>query len=188
MDPETTPKSANPAMVSAIVKKHLAHNRVAVADIPNLISTVHQALSQVGAVPEPAEPIRTPAVSIRRSISRDVLICLECGKEGMTLRRHLATRHALTPDEYRDRWALRPDYPMSAPGYSERRSQLAKQIGFGQRGERRTAAIASASEAGTAEPLVAAGAVDQDLDPTFAASLAQPRRRRSRKSEAPAGG
>jgi predicted transcriptional regulator len=79
----------------------------------------------------------TPAVSVRRSIQRDRLICLECGKPQKTLKRHLSAAHGTTPQEYRAKWGLARDYPMSAPAYSEQRSEMAKKIGLGAKGRGR---------------------------------------------------
>ena len=185
MNTETELKAVNPLLVSTIVKKYLGHHRLSAADIPTLIATVHTALQQVATPSEPAETALTPAVPIRRSVTRDAVICLVCGKRCKMLRRHLHTSHGLTPDEYRARWGLRPDYPMSAPSYSEARSAMAKQLGLGQYGGRRTEAVVSAPETETAER-PDAGAADEGLDPAFQASLGQPRRRRSRRSEPPA--
>src|SRR3984893_16904711 len=75
---------------------------------------------------------RTPAVSIRQSVHRDYVVCLECGWRGQMLKRHVATGHGLSVDQYRARWNLPREHPMTAPGYSERRSSLAKQIGLGR--------------------------------------------------------
>lgn len=188
MDAETTLKSANPILVSTIVKQYLSHNRLAPSDIPTLIATVHTALSQVDTPPEPVEPVRSPAVPIRRSVTHNALVCLECGRKGPTLRRHIQASHDLTPDEYRVRWGLRSDYPMSAPAYSERRSAMAKQTGLGQRGGRRKAAAISTPSGQTREQPVAAQSADGGLDPAFTASLAQPRRRRSQKRDQKAAG
>ena len=186
MDAETTSTTVNPTLVSTIVKKYVSHNRLAAVDIPILISTVHTALSQVGNPPEPTEPIRTPAVPIRRSVTRDTLICLECGRKGKTLRRHIAARHGLSPEQYRERWGLKPDYPMSAPRYSEARSAMAKQIGLGQYGGRRKTAVVSIAETEMTErPAAETEAADKGLDAAFVASLSQTRRRRLRKSEPP---
>ena len=100
--------------------------------LASLISTVHEALGRLGR--PTAEPTgeRTPAVSIRRSVRRDHVVCLDCGWRGQMLRRHLTSTHGLTVDAYRARWNLPSKHAMTAPAYSELRSTMAKQIGLGQ--------------------------------------------------------
>jgi predicted transcriptional regulator len=114
-------------IVSAYARSHhLSTNEVA-----TLISTVHQALDSAGKpVDEVAE--RTPAVLIRRSVTADYVVCLECGWRGKMLRRHLSSRHGLSPGEYRTRWKLHSQHPLTAPAYSEQRSSLAKELGLGR--------------------------------------------------------
>ncbi|MEO0566535.1 MAG: MucR family transcriptional regulator [Pseudomonadota bacterium] len=120
------------ALTADIVSAHVAHNTVAVSDVPTLIETVHNALSSVGN-PEPEEePRPEPAVSIRRSVQPDHIVCLEDGKKLKMLKRHLRTRYNMSPEEYRDRWNLPADYPMVAPNYAEQRRKLAKDIGLGK--------------------------------------------------------
>ena len=130
MDTGATPTTVSPLLVATIVKNYLGHNPLSAADIAILITTVHLALQQVGTPPDPTGPARSPAVPIRRSIHRDYLICLECGRRAKTMRRHLDTSHGLTPEQYRARWGLQKDYPISAPAYAEARSAMAKQIGL----------------------------------------------------------
>ena len=103
------------------------------ADIPTLINQIHSALMQVsaGRADVAAEPLR-PAVSIKKSITPDHLVCLEDGKKFKSLRRHLRSQYNMTPEQYREKWGLPPDYPMVAPNYAAARSQLAKQMGLGQ--------------------------------------------------------
>ena len=105
---------------------------MATDQLASLISTVHQALANLGkpATETPGE--RTPAVSARQSVHRDFVVCMDCGWKGSMLRRHVTTAHGLTADEYRARWNLKSDHPMTAPDYSERRSTMAKQIGLGR--------------------------------------------------------
>ena len=121
-----------------IVASYLANNSVSAGAIPDLIRSVHGAL-QVAERPEaptrPAEK-QKPAVPIGRSVNEDYIVCLEDGKRLKMLKRYLRSRHNLTPDEYRRKWGLPPDYPMVAPAYATRRSEFAKQIGLG-RGVRR---------------------------------------------------
>jgi predicted transcriptional regulator len=182
MDTETTPIPAYPLLVSTIVRKYVEHHHLAATDLPNLITTVHQALRQVGTTTEPAEPARTPAVPIRRSITHDGLYCLECGRRGPTLRRHIRTRHGLGPDQYRARWGLGSDYPFTAPEYSERRSAMAKQIGLGQMRARKVVGVPGA-EPRLTERLAATETIEAGLDPAFQASLSRRRRGRTPKSE-----
>lgn len=117
------------AVVSAFVTK----NNVSASDLPKLIAEVHQAFAGLGAPAAPAE-IETakPAVSVRKSITPDFLICLEDGRKFKSLKRHLS-QLGLTPDEYRAKWNLPKDYPMVAPNYSASRSALAKSIGLGRK-------------------------------------------------------
>ena len=109
----------------------------AAGEIPSLISQVHSALLQVSAARGDAavEPLR-PAVSIKKSITPDHLVCLEDGKKFKSLRRHLRSQYNMTPEQYREKWGLPPDYPMVAPNYAAARSQLAKQMGLGQQRRR----------------------------------------------------
>src|SRR6266446_7673801 len=114
-----------------IVAAYLRHNQLPTDQLGSLVSTVHEALGNLGKAPEPVAE-RTPAVPIRRSVQRDVVVCLDCGWRGHMLRRHLMTRHGLSPDQYRARWNLRSEHPLIAPEYSQRRSAIAKQLGLGR--------------------------------------------------------
>ena len=131
--PSSQPRSSNLIAVSAdIVAAYAAHNSVPRGDLADLIHSVHAALSKLGAVTIVSEPeALLPAVSIRKSITPAYLICLYDGKRFKSLRRHLAS-HGMTPDQYRQKWNLREDYPMVAPDYAATRSALAKKIGLGQ--------------------------------------------------------
>lgn len=124
-------------LTTEIVAAHVANNPVPVADLPNLIQDVYRTLTAIGVPAE--EPERPkPAVPVKKSVFPDYIICLEDGKKLKMLKRHLKTAYNMTPEEYRDRWGLQPDYPMVAPNYAERRSHLAKEIGLGtQRRNRR---------------------------------------------------
>lgn len=125
------------SLTADIVSSHLSNNTVAVSDVPTLIEHVYSSLSKLES-PEPEEePRPDPAVSVRKSIQPDFIVCLEDGKKLKMLKRHLKTRYDMTPDEYRERWNLPADYPMVAPNYAEQRRQLAKQIGLGK-GRRRS--------------------------------------------------
>jgi predicted transcriptional regulator len=121
-----------------IVASYLTNNSVSAGLIPELIRSVHGALTTLGRAEAPARPAerQKPAVPIGRSVHDDYIVCLEDGKRLKMLKRYLRSRHNLTPDEYRRKWGLSPDYPMVAPAYASRRSEFAKQIGLG-RGVRR---------------------------------------------------
>jgi predicted transcriptional regulator len=125
-------------LTATIVSAYVSNNPVPSAEIPNLISQVHSALKRVcgGQVATTSEPLK-PAVPVKRSITPDYLVCLEDGKKFKSLKRHLRTQYDMTPDQYREKWVLAPDYPMVAPNYAAARSQLAKQMGLGQQRRRR---------------------------------------------------
>jgi len=118
-------------MTTQIIAAYVGKNSVSSGDLPALISTVYQSLSRLGAVPGGAEQRTEPAVPVRRSVMPDYIICLEDGKKLKMLKRHLKTAYKMTPEQYRERWNLPPDYPMVAPNYAKHRSKLAKQIGLG---------------------------------------------------------
>ena len=126
------------AQTVQIVASFVSHNTVAVGDLPRLIEQTHAALrAQSG--PGHAEPEKPrPAVPIKKSITPDYIVCLEDGKKLKMLKRHLMTHYQMTPDEYRVKWGLSPDYPMVAPNYAEQRRTLAKKISLGTK-RRRTA-------------------------------------------------
>jgi len=120
-------------LVADIVSAYVSNNSVPAADLPGLIATTHAAISGLGAPPAPVVEERpTPIVSIRKSITPEFLICLEDGKKFKSLKRHLRTAYNMSPEDYRTRWGLPPDYPMVAPAYAEARSTLAKKMGLGQ--------------------------------------------------------
>ena len=122
-------------LTADIVAAHVSNNKLPAADLPQLIAQVHASLSDTGAAPgDPARP--SPAVSIKKSVTADHIICLEDGKKLKMLKRHLKTSYDLTPEQYRERWGLPADYPMVSPNYAQKRSQLAKQIGLGKRGKK----------------------------------------------------
>ena len=123
---------ASPHLTAKIVQRYVRHHRLGPDQLPDLITSVHRALGQLGQPPAPEE-VRTPAVSIRQSVRHDYVICLECGYRGKTLRRHISTRHGLSRDEYLRRWGLRSDHPLTAPAYSEHRSTMAKALGLGRK-------------------------------------------------------
>jgi predicted transcriptional regulator len=117
-------------IVAAYVRRH----SIGASELPALIQQVSQSLAGLGeTAPAPPE-VLIPAVPIRRSVADDEITCLECGWSGKMLKRHLTT-HGTNPRDYRARWGLRPDYPMTARYYSARRSALAKSLGLGVRGK-----------------------------------------------------
>ena len=121
-----------------IVSSYVSNNTVLLSDLPRLIEETYAALEAQGSGAEAAYPERPrPAVPIKKSIQPDYIVCLEDGKQLKMLKRHLKTAYNMTPDEYRERWNLPSDYPMVAPNYARRRSQLAKQIGLGTGGRGR---------------------------------------------------
>ena len=131
MPEEPLPKSTNREL-TATIAAYVRQNQIASDQLATLISTVHRALVGLGKPATEAEVERTPAVPIRRSVHRDYVVCLECGWRGQMLKRHVATGHGLSIDQYRAHWNLPREHLMTAPGYSERRSGLAKQIGLGR--------------------------------------------------------
>ena len=110
---------------------YVGKNRLDASELPTLIASVSQAFGSLGQAMVEPPPSLVPAVAIRRSVGADAITCLDCGKKAKMLKRHLATKHGLTADQYRERWGLPPDYPMITTNYSARRSELAKSIGLG---------------------------------------------------------
>ncbi|KJC49426.1 MucR family transcriptional regulator [Bradyrhizobium sp. LTSPM299] len=125
-------------LTASIVSAYLSNNPTPASDIPNLISQVHAALMRVstGRTDAPLEPAK-PAVSTKKSITPEYLVCLEDGKRFKSLKRHLRTQYNMTPEQYRDKWGLPADYPMVAPNYAVARSQLAKKMGLGQQARKK---------------------------------------------------
>jgi len=132
MDSDNTPRSIDLRPVTKIVSSYVGNHTLAPDQLSALISSVQQAINQLGKPIQP-EPARIPAVPVRRSVQRDQVVCLECGFKGKTLRRHLSMRHGLQVGEYLRRWDLSSDHPLTAPAYSERRSTMAKQLGLGRK-------------------------------------------------------
>ncbi len=122
-------------MVVEIVGAFVSNNSVPSAELPSLITNVHRALSGLENTEETksTEPL-TPAVSVKKSIGTDFIICLEDGRKFKSLKRHLRTKYNMSPEEYRLKWNLPKDYPMVAPAYAQARSDLAKKMGLGQSG------------------------------------------------------
>lgn len=116
------------AMVSTIVSAYVSNNSIAPNQLPELIATVHEALEADG---EEEVARREPAVPIKKSIKPDYIVCLEDGRKLKMLKRHLRTAFNMTPDQYRAKWGLPENYPMVAPKYAAKRSELAKKIGLG---------------------------------------------------------
>lgn len=126
-------------LAADIVCAYVSNNPIPIAELPRLLTDVHGLLLQLGkGAPAPvALEVLRPAVSARKSVTSDYLICLEDGKKFKSLKRHLRTQYNMTPEEYREKWGLAPDYPMVAPTYAQARSQLAKQMGLGQQRRKR---------------------------------------------------
>ena len=125
-------------LTATIVSAYVSNNTVSASEIPALINQVHAALNRVSGKSgdAPAEPLK-PAVSVKKSITPEHIVCLEDGKKFKSLKRHLRTQYNMTPEQYREKWGLGADYPMVAPNYAAARSQLAKQMGLGQQRRRR---------------------------------------------------
>src|SRR5215208_5853416 len=135
---QSTPKTIE--LAAEIVSAFVSNNSVPVTELPALISNVHAALTKVasGSTQQPAEEPKPPAVPIKKSVQPDYIVCLDDGRQFKSLKRHLRTVYGLTPEQYRAKWGLPADYPMTAPNYAAARSELAKQFGLGAR--RRAAA------------------------------------------------
>ncbi len=139
--PPSSPQSLL-GLTTQIVAAHVGHTKVPASELPALIERVHAALANAGRAPAPAEK-PAPSVAPRKSVFPDYIICLEDGRKLKTLKRHLRTTYDMSPEQYREKWHLPADYPMTAPNYAERRSTLAKALGLG----RREAAAPAASPA-----------------------------------------
>ena len=149
-----------------IVGSYVRHHTIAAGQLSDLITTVQRAL---GGLKQPNHPeeLRPPAVSVRRSVQQDYVVCLDCGYRGKTLRRHISRQHGLSRDEYRERWGLRKDHPLTAPAYTERRSMLAKELGLGRKPK------------GQADPAVSPTAPPKPVDAVQEPEVTPTRRRRS---------
>lgn len=120
-------------LVAGIVSAFVAHNSVPTSELPALIASTHAALANLGKEPDPViEDKPVPAVTIKKSITPDYIICLEDGLKFKSLKRHLRTKFDMSPEQYKAKWNLPADYPMVAPTYAEQRSKLAKTMGLGQ--------------------------------------------------------
>ena len=121
-------------LTATIVSAHIRNNQVAANALPEMIQSVHRSLATVGmAEPELEPALLTPAVPIRRSVFPSYIVCLEDGRKLKMLKRHLRTSYGLTPEHYRQKWGLPASYPMVAPDYASRRSNMAKQAGLGRK-------------------------------------------------------
>lgn len=135
-----------------IVSNYVRANRILSNELTDLIQNVHANLMGLSGEPAETKEVQTPAVPIRKSVQRDVIYCLECGAGQRTLKRHLATSHDMTPEEYRAKWSLPSDYPLTAPAYAEQRSQLAKSLGLGRKpGEGKKSAQTKTNQIKTSE-------------------------------------
>ena len=125
-------------LTASIVSAFVSNNSVAAGEVPALISQIHSALLRVssGAKEQVVEPPK-PAVAPKRSLTPEYLVCLEDGKKFKSLKRHLRAQYNMTPEQYREKWGLPPDYPMVAPNYAAARSKLARDMGLGQQRRRR---------------------------------------------------
>ncbi len=126
------------ALTSEIVSSHVANNGVAPGDVPDLIQAVFSTLNDLASPEDVVEEIPVPAVPIKKSLTNDHIICLEDGKKLKMLKRHLMTAYGMTPEDYRAKWGLKPDYPMVAPNYAAKRQELAKKIGLGRKPKRKS--------------------------------------------------
>ena len=134
-DRENSDRASLLSQTVEIVSSYVSNNTVLLGDLPRLIEETYTALEAQGSAAEGLDPGRPrPAVPIKKSVQPDYIVCLEDGKQLKMLKRHLKTAYNMTPEEYRERWNLPSDYPMVAPNYAKRRSQLARQIGLGTGG------------------------------------------------------
>lgn len=124
-------------LTAQIVSAHVSHNSVTASALPTLIEEVHRALTSIETPPAPRAARPEPAVSVTKSVTPEYIVCLEDGKKMKMLKRHLKTAFNMTPEQYRERWGLAPDYPMVAPRYAKHRSTLAKKIGLGTKPRKR---------------------------------------------------
>ncbi len=141
--------SPNYIVLSAeIVSAYVSKNSVPAADLPSLLNSIHAALTKTaqGQKEEPKAEL-VPAVSVRKSVTPDAIICLEDGKSFKSLKRHLRTTYDMTPEQYRTKWNLPHDYPMVAPNYAKARSELAKTMGLGQQRRKKVAPVEAAAPA-----------------------------------------
>src|ERR1700744_5020683 len=134
MTETTSPGERLTALTAQVTAAYLGHNNVPIADVAQVMTAIYQSLCRLGQNGTSERP--EPAVAPRKSVFPDYIICLEDGKKLKMLKRHLKTSYDMTPEAYRERWGLSPDYPMVAPNYARQRSRLAKEIGLGTRARR----------------------------------------------------
>jgi predicted transcriptional regulator len=158
-------QTVSPLLTAKIVGSYVRHNTVGASELPDLITTVHRSLRELGRQ-APAEQVLTPAVSLRQSVRHEYVVCLDCGYRGKTLRRHISSRHGLNRDEYLRRWGLQPDHPLTAPAYSEHRSTLAKQLGLGRKPKAEEAPAPIPAESAVANGDKKVEAADGEVDGT----------------------
>ena len=127
-------------LTADVVAAYVSNNSVPASDLPSLIADVHSALGRVGGavVEVAAADKQKPAVNPKKSVTDDYIVCLEDGKKFKSLKRHLMTHYNMTPEQYREKWGLEPNYPMVAPNYAAARSQLAKSMGLGRKPKSRS--------------------------------------------------
>jgi predicted transcriptional regulator len=159
-------KRSNPILTAKIVGSYVRQHKASPEQLAEIITCVRQALGQLGQPVQPEE-VLTPAVSVRRSVSQEYVICLDCAYRGKALRRHINSQHGLSREEYLKRWGLRSDHPLTAPAYSERRSTIAKALGFGRKPK------------AEADPAVTPAAVAASADADGKSEATLTRRRRS---------
>jgi predicted transcriptional regulator len=133
------------ALTTEIVAAHVSNNTIALGDLPQLINQVYSSLANIGTPPVEPAVRPQPAVSVKKSVQPDYIVCLEDGKKLKMLKRHLRSTYNMTPDEYRAKWGLAADYPMVAPNYAEQRSEFAKKIGLGRGAGRQSSRRAPAA-------------------------------------------
>lgn len=131
-------------LTADIVSAHVSHNSVDAGKVPLFIVSVYEALAGVGMEEPKLEQRPAAAISVRASVKPDFVVCLEDGQKFKMLKRHLMTHHGLTPDQYRARWDLPENYPVVAPNYAKRRSEIAKTIGLGTGGKAKKARASKA--------------------------------------------
>ena len=148
MEDQERIKDSKLDLTAAIVSAYVSKNSVPMANLAELVASVHASLAKLEVSPEPEKSALVPAVPIRKSVTKDYIISLEDGRKFKSLKRHLATHYGMTPDQYRQKWGLPADYPMVAPSYAATRSALARSIGLGRK------EAPAAPEAETAKPEV----------------------------------
>ncbi|QHQ36158.1 MucR family transcriptional regulator [Algicella marina] len=121
------------ALASDIVASYVGNNAVQPDQVTEMLRSVYGTMSSLTEEAEEEQLELIPAVPIKKSVTNDYIICLEDGKKLKMLKRHLSTSYNLTPEEYREKWGLKPDYPMVAPSYAQKRQELAKKIGLGRK-------------------------------------------------------